>query len=548
LRAFFLARQGCVVDARRFLPPAWAAAWGLCLILLALAVSIPEPRHDLRYIRIENQRRIPLWIVLYFPDPPPSSPAPATIICQPFTCAPEYSRLLALALLRDGFVVATFDWRGRAPGENRQMMAEGAREVLRADVAAAVAYLRTLREVDPERITLAGHSVGGSLAMEAGADDPRIAAVASIGMEADVALDRPRNLLWAVGLYDEFRVLNRMRDVFQASATTSALEGTTVGDFARGTARRLGVSPTADHFTELQDPGIHREVRDWFRQAVGLPPSTQSLWRMEVRQLLLLLAGVAGMAAALSGLRRIASGRPWVVRMANGGALLSAVILTHWGAAYFLYATSMILWLVVFTLLSGFVVACGDNALQRGWRFALRLGIVVWVSLLATMIVNNLAYYIHDPVYLLWLPEFAARHVLDLLYAYLLVGSRPFLFSSYHPETLTPQIWIYALPAVETLRPGLLFSLAARLARQRKRLAATPRTTSPASKVLLVLLLGFLVAVAWLRIRQGFLTAESAWAALRFLTRFSILPIFLFAFVWRRTRRRVSPPTETQLT
>ncbi len=527
----------------RLLPPLWALAGGLGLAFLLLALSLPEPPHRLDYTRIENGLGIPLWVVVYSPQPPASPAAPAAVICQPFNDPPEYARLLALELVRDGFVVLVFDWRGRAPGENRQLQRAGAQEILRADLAAAVAYLRGLPEVDPARIVLAGHSVGGTLVIEAALSDPTIAAVASIGMEAQVTPEAPPNLLWATGLYDEFRGLNRMRETFRASAATLAGENTTVGEFARGTARRLGVSPTADHFTELQDPGIQREVRDWFRRAVGLRPQPRPL-RMELRALLLLLAWLAGLVAVLAALRRLAGAHRWALRVFPVLALLGILWLSRVRGPGFLLATDGILWLLLATLLAGFIATRESRALARGLRVAGSLALLVWVSLFLTLVVNNLANYLHQPRYLLSLPEFALRHPLDALYAYLLVYSRPLLFSLYDPETIAPRLWVYAVVGLEILFPGLLLGLVARLARRPPGPARERRLLPGARGVLLLVLLGGLAAVVWLRLEQGFLTGESARAALRFLLRFAVLPLFLFALLWRWFRGRILAPGE----
>lgn len=439
--------------------------------------------------------------------------------------------MLALELVREGFVVLTFDWRGRSSEENRQLLRTSALEILRADVAAAVGYLRQRPEVDPERIVLAGHSVGGTLAIEAALADPRIAAVASIGMEADVTPESPRNLLWAIGLYDEFRSVGRMRDFFQASAGAAAPDNTTVGDFARGTARRLGVSATADHFTELQDGGIHREVLQWFRQAVGFPPTARRLW-METRSQLLLLAWLAALAGAVLTLRRVWSGSRWALRGAAGAGLLGVVLLSRVRGPHFLLAVDAILGLLLFALLAGFVATREAVALERGWRLGVRLVVAVWASLFLTLVVNTIPHYLEAPRYLLSLPEFAVRHALDGLYAYLLVYTRPLLFFLYDPQSVAPRLWVYVVMGVEAVSPGLLVGLVARLAR-RPRPATAPRPLPVVRGVILVVLLAFLVGVAWLRFEQGFLTEESARAALRFLLRFGALPIVFFALLWR---------------
>lgn len=485
--------------ARRFVPPAWSVALGLSLICALLALSLPEPSHRLEYTLIKNQRGTPLRVIVHFPEPALYARAPAAVLCQPVNSPPESARLLALELVGEGFVVLTFDWRGRVPGENRQLLRTGAREALRSDAVAAVNYLRGLAGVNPEHVVIAGHSVGGTLAIEAAADDPRIAGVASIGMEADVAPDRPRNLLWALGLYDEFRVLNRMRDVFQSSAATSSMENTTVGDFARGTARRLGVSPTADHFTELQDREIHREVLKWFRRAVGLRDQPRRLW-MEARGLLLLAAWLAAVLGALMALRRAASDRPWRLRGAAAVALLGLMLLSRVRGPHFLLATDAILWLVVFTLLAGFICTREREALDRGLRFAARAAFVAWASLFLTLVVNNVANYVHEPRYLLWLPEFVLRHGLDGLYAYLMVYSRPLLFSVYDPQTVAPRAWVYVVLGIEAFSPGLLLGLVSRLSRRRAGPVSSGRQRRVLSGAILLGLLVVLAGIAWMRV------------------------------------------------
>ena len=525
--------------ARRLAPPVWAVAASLCALFVVLALVLPEPPHRIEYRRIENGLKMPLWIVVYHPQPARFAKAPAAVICQPINDPPEYGRMLELELVRDGFVAATFDWRGRASTENRQLLHTNTQAAIRSDVAAAVKYLRALPEVDPKRVMVAGHSVGGTLAVDAALADPTISGVASIGMEGDVSPDQPRNLDWVVGLYDEFRDLGRMRKSFYTSVGHEAPEAKTVGDLAKGTARRLDVSPTADHFTEMQDHSIHRAVVGWFHQVAGLPPLDRKM-TMEARGLFVMLAWISALVAALAALRRKLYARPDRIRWLRGFvtlALAAAIALRFARAQQFLEVTDAVLVLFLFALLAGFVTTLEREDFDRTRRIIIRVGLVLWASLFLTLVINNLPYYWQEPKFLLSLPEFAARHVLDLADAYLFDYPRPLLFSVYDPHTVAPHLWVYVVMAVEALFPAAILGLAARLVRARPQ-RSTEKKPLPAASLIVLALLGiFLGVVVWLRLEQGFLTPESAHAAARYLLRFTVLPFFIFAAFWRATRR-----------
>jgi uncharacterized protein len=112
-------------------------------------------------------------------------PHPAVILLHGFP-GNEKNLDLAQAIRRAGWDVVFFNYRGSwgSPGEF-----SFAHSI--EDTAAAIAYLRdpahakALR-LDPKRIVLIGHSMGGFMAVEAGADDPAIAAVGLISA-ADMA-------------------------------------------------------------------------------------------------------------------------------------------------------------------------------------------------------------------------------------------------------------------------------------------------------------------------------------------------------------------------
>jgi fermentation-respiration switch protein FrsA (DUF1100 family) len=72
---------------------------------------------------------------------------------------------MADSLSEAGFRVFSFDYRGFGNSEKKKLTNEG----LAADAYAAVQYLRSRPDVDPDRIVIYGHSMGGVYAMAAGA-------------------------------------------------------------------------------------------------------------------------------------------------------------------------------------------------------------------------------------------------------------------------------------------------------------------------------------------------------------------------------------------
>lgn len=331
-----------------------------------------------------------------------------------------------------------------------------------------------------------------------------------------------------------------MRQVLKESTGTNVLEETTVGDFAKGTARRLSVSPSSDHFTELQDREIHRMVLNWFRQAVGLPFQSRHMW-METRGLLVMLAWVALLTGALLGLRSLTSNRAnriWILRGAVALALLGVILLSRVRGPEFIQATDAVFDLAVMVLLAGLLCSLNPETYRRTWRFGWRAGLILWASLLVTFLVNNIPFYFHTPRYLFWFPEFAPRHLLDLADGYVLAYARPILFSVYAPDQLSPHIWVYVMMGIMLVYPEILAVLVARLRKPSARPATARKPISPVSVVLLIVLLVFLGGVISLRLAQGFLTRDSALAALRYMLRFTVLPFFVFALLWKWTGKK----------
>jgi len=100
----------------------------------------------------------------------------------------NYLATLAEALAEEGVASLRYDERG--VGHSGGTFADAGLSDLLSDARSALDYLSTREDVDPARIGILGHSEGAILAaMLAGADSPRVGAIALLGAPAE-RLDR----------------------------------------------------------------------------------------------------------------------------------------------------------------------------------------------------------------------------------------------------------------------------------------------------------------------------------------------------------------------
>ncbi len=113
--------------------------------------------------------------------------------------------LLAEQICQHGFTVLIFNFRGTGiSGGNIDLMG------WTKDLEGVIDYISSLREVDPNRITLLGFSGGAAVSVYVAAQDPRVSSVAACACPADFFLLTESE---DAGSYiDHFREIGAIRD------------------------------------------------------------------------------------------------------------------------------------------------------------------------------------------------------------------------------------------------------------------------------------------------------------------------------------------------
>ncbi len=90
------------------------------------------------------------------------------------------------------------------------------------DINGSVDFLTLTDNVDPDRIFLSGHSIGGNLACVVGESNPRVAGVAPVGYPVDFSPHTDKPMLLASGIFDELHPASSMIEAFRQTAHDSS--------------------------------------------------------------------------------------------------------------------------------------------------------------------------------------------------------------------------------------------------------------------------------------------------------------------------------------
>ena len=202
-------------------------------------------------VSFKNRYGVPLVGDLYIPKDNKAQ-LPAVAVSGPFGAVKEQaSGRYAQRLAENGFITLAFDpsFTGESGGEIRAVASP---DINTEDFSAAVDYLSTRKDVDPNKIGILGICGFGGFALNAAANDPRIKASVTSTM-----YDMTRVL--SKGYFDSITVEDRykLREKLNEQRTKDALTGT---------PERAGGLPDKLNGTE---PLFVKEYWEYYKQPRG---------------------------------------------------------------------------------------------------------------------------------------------------------------------------------------------------------------------------------------------------------------------------------------
>jgi dienelactone hydrolase len=193
---------------------------------------------------------------------PPGTGHPGVVVAHGFAGSARLMAPFGDTLAARGYVVVLLDFTGHGANTRPLRLGDPGDPALRRDLDVAVAHLRSLPDVDPERISLVGHSMGAGAVTRYAADHPEIDSTVAISLP-DASAARPgapaRLLLLVGGL--EFRG-------FRDAADRAGEPGTP--------GRHRTVIPGAEHVSILFSARAHRETADFLDGAATRPTSARA--------------------------------------------------------------------------------------------------------------------------------------------------------------------------------------------------------------------------------------------------------------------------------
>ncbi len=231
----------------------------LLLASLLIPAAAPPRAAQVQEVTFHTDDGVAIVGSLYLP----ARSGPAVILLHALGRTREDWQPVAARLADAGFVALAIDLRGHGasgPLPERTSLDDLTRMV--ADVKAARAFLATRREVAPNRIGIAGASIGANLAILFAAGDPTVRSLALLSPGIDYRGLRPEAAMKKYGDRPALLVASQEDNYSANSGRQLAQSGPGVRD--------LRILNGAGHGTAMlgRQPDLAASILDWFRRTL----------------------------------------------------------------------------------------------------------------------------------------------------------------------------------------------------------------------------------------------------------------------------------------
>jgi dienelactone hydrolase len=463
------------------------------------------------------------------------TPYPVMMLWHGVNSTKEFMEPLGIELAREGIAALAFDSGGS--GESYSRALSDTDNV--ADAQAVMDFIQAHPEqFDTTRIGIAGHSMGGKIALTLASEDNRYKVTVVWGMSGLATPIVPSNLLLGIGLYDDFHPPSLMREMLETATGKTIFEQQQSGDFAKGTARKLVISPTANHPGEPYDIYLIKQSVDWVKQSFGIPFSTKplvvgwSIWGCFA----IVLGGLAIGGFFAKQVVFQPRSRLGIPRLIIAIALL-VLTLGMTGIINSLWASNAILFCEALLLVCNYVLRFPKKWIIVGRIVGLYSVLFMVVYTLITLFFSR-AEILINPQYINSIPPFMLTAPIALAYS-IYRPLRAILFPIYS-YGLQPSYLLLIPLLPELIKPGIILTVLEQTLVRLIRWLRQPLHgkgfffMSYRSLGLLGGLILVLVAILYQQIQVGLLSLDAAGIAVKVVTRGALLPGFIIILLLRQ--------------
>lgn len=514
---------------------------GIILLIAGIIFSILSNPYDNLQIQpftILNKNRETIAGKLYLPNSK-TTPFPVVILGHGINNSKQHAHLWGVEFARNGIAAIAFDFRGF--GESSQLpksenLVEQLTVTTQEDTRDIYDYIqKTSQQFDTQKIGIIGHSMGGNTALEFAKNYPDIRSTVTMSYGSEVTPTAPKNLLFALGIYEQLNPIHKLREIFISSAlpeSKSCNPREICGDFATGTARHFSISPTSDHIIAPFDPYLIRETIAWTRKSFNLPDREIIGFKIH---LFIFAQSLIFIGSLIIGVYCLQNYPIWIKGI---GLLAIGIWLFNKISIASPDRSSFLLCFLFFLLfLSDYATRNPRTWAKKIIILLLYIGAGLTILFIATFF-SNIRELFDRPDYLLYLPKFFLQYIFFIAYNVIL-KIRLILTPTYTMNlTISPWFWIPVI--VETLYPrkivGFLESIGSAIVNWLRQPFRWGFTIPTGKEAIVLGCLGvILTIIVIVRIQDGLLSEaiERSNVFIPLLFKTILLPIFLLVWTIR---------------